>query len=461
VNALSDSPFADAEKIGLPCYILDAMGGAREADALVVGSGVIGAAIAFELAKLGYRTTNLDKLPSAGYGPTSNSCAIVRAHYSSRQGVAMAYEGFFYWDNWAEYLGVVDDAGTARYVKSGTILLKSGTGHHEKVLAHYQSLGIEYEEWSARELRARMPIYDVRAFWPPKRPDDAGFWADPEAELDGAIYTPGSGYVTDPQLATHNLQRAAEALGAHFEFRAEVVEILRDGGRVRGVALADGREFRAPIVVNVAGPHSFAINRMAGVERGMNVTTRALRHEVHHVPAPPGFDFEAHGIHTSDGDLGIYFRPAPGNHILIGSEDPDCDPRVWVENPDEYDRSVTEAQWEAQVYRLARRIPSLGIPIARKGVVDLYDVSDDWIPIYDRSSLPGFYMAVGTSGNQFKNAPVVGHIMATLIDRVEHGHDHDAEPVVVRSRHTNAELNVGFYSRLREINTSSSYSVNG
>ena len=27
-----------------------------------------------------------------------------------------------------------------------------------------------------------------------------------------------------------------------------------------------------------------------------------------------------------------------------------------------------------------------------KGVVSLYDVTDDWIPIYDKSSLPGFYM---------------------------------------------------------------------
>ena len=37
--------------------------------------------------------------------------------------------------------------------------------------------------------------------------------------------TPGSGYVNDPQLATHNLQRAAEAHGARFLFRAEVVRI--------------------------------------------------------------------------------------------------------------------------------------------------------------------------------------------------------------------------------------------
>ncbi|HUA03309.1 MAG TPA: FAD-dependent oxidoreductase [Solirubrobacteraceae bacterium] len=432
-----------------------------EADVVIIGAGVIGAAIAFELSKRGYRTINTDKLPASGYGPTSNSCAIVRAHYSSREGVAMAYEGFSYWQGWSDYLGVTDDAGTARYVNSGTILLKSATGHHEKVLRHYRELGVEYEEWGLDELRTRMPIYDVRAFWPPKRPSDKRFWEEPEAELDGAIFTPGSGYVNDPQLATHNLQRAAESEGARFLFRSEVVAIRRDKDRVRGVTLASGQEIDAPIVVNVAGPHSFVINRMAGVEESMKVKTRALRHEVHHVPAPPGFDFEADGIHTSDGDIGIYFRPESGNHILVGSEDPECDPRVWVEQPDEYDRQVTEAQWEAQVYRLARRIPTLRIPHQRRGVVDLYDVSDDWIPIYDRSDLSGFYMAIGTSGNQFKNAPVVGHVMAELIERVEQGHNHDGDPVRVTCRYTGASLDLSFYSRLREINQNSSYSVNG
>lgn len=113
------------------------------------------------------------------------------------------------------------------------------------------------------------------------------------------------------------------------------------------------------------------------------------------------------------------------------------------------------------MFRLARRIPTLPIPNDRKGVVDLYDVSDDWIPIYDRSDLPGFYMAIGTSGNQFKNAPVVGHVMVELIEHVEQGHDHDAEPLAVTARHTGAELDLGFYSRLRQVNPDSSFSVNG
>jgi sarcosine oxidase, subunit beta len=433
----------------------------QDADAIVIGAGVIGASIAFELCKRGYGTLNIDKLPAAGYGPTSNSCSIVRAHYSSRDGVAMAYEGFFYWQDWPVYVGDADESGLARYMQSGTILLGSATGHHDKVLRHYRDLGVEHDLWDNAELQWRIPIYDTSAFWPPKRPTDPHFWDTAQGELDGAIFTPGSGYVNDPQLATHNLQRAAEGHGGRFLFRAEVAELRRGNGRIRGVTLADGSRIDAPIVVNVAGPHSFVINRMAGVEDAMKVKTRPLRHEVHHVPAPPGFDFEADGFHTSDGDTGIYFRPESGNNILIGSEDPECDPRIWVGDPDRYDRNVTEAQWEAQVYRLARRIPTLRIPHERKGIVDLYDVSDDWIPIYDRSDLDGFYMAIGTSGNQFKNAPVVGHLMAELIDRVQRGHDHDNDPVKVRAVYTGLELDAGFYSRLREVNPDSSFSVNG
>jgi sarcosine oxidase, subunit beta len=376
-------------------------------------------------------------------------------------GVAMAYEGFFYWKDWADYLGVEDEAGLAKYMNCGTLLLESATGHHEKVLKHYRDVGVEYEEWTTDELRERMPIFDTHAFYPPKRPEDPRFWDQSDAQLPGAVYTPGSGYVNDPQLATHNLQRAAEAHGGEFLFRATVEEIRRDNGRVKGVTLADGLQIDAPIVVNVAGPHSHIVNEMAGAVEGMSVTTKPLRHEVHHVPAPPDFDYETAGIHCSDGDTGIYFRPESGNHILIGSEDPDCDERQWIDDPDHYDRHVTEAQWEAQVYRLARRIPTLRIPNERKGVVDLYDCSDDWIPIYDRSDLPGFYMAVGTSGNQFKNAGVAGHCMAELIEACENGHDHDADPVTVRGRYTGVELDLGMYSRTRALDPDSSYSVMG
>src|SRR3954453_9045663 len=128
---------------------------AKRADAIIIGAGVIGAAIAFELSKRGYKTLNIDKLPASGYGPTSNSCAIVRAHYSSREGVAMAYEGFFYWKDWENYLVVVDDQGTAKNMNCGTVRVKTATGHDEKVLSHYRDLGVEHEEWDVRTLKER------------------------------------------------------------------------------------------------------------------------------------------------------------------------------------------------------------------------------------------------------------------------------------------------------------------
>ncbi len=304
-------------------------------------------------------------------------------------------------------------------------------------------------------------MLDTREFWPPRRPDDPEFWSEPQGDLPGAVFTPGSGYVNDPALAGHNLAAAATALGARFRYRSTVTGIRIESDRAAGVELADGSAISAPVVVNVAGPHSAIVNRMAGVEEGMQRRTRALRHEVHHVDAPAGWDLERHGIHVSDGDLGIYFRPDVGNTLLLGSEDPACDEHDWIDDPDEFNRSVTRAQWEAQVFRLARRVPALGIPNTPRGFADLYDCSDDWIPIYDRSDLPGFYMAVGTSGNQFKNAGVAGHCMAELIEACENGHDHDADPLRVRARYTGVDLDLAMYSRMREIDRDSSFSVMG
>merc|ERR1712178_171260 len=77
--------------------------------------------------------------------------------------------------------------------------------------------------------------------------------------------------------------------------------------------------------------------------------------------------------------------------------------------------ALTE-QWTNQVYRLALRMPTLPLPDSAntQGCVACYDVTEDWTPIYDKSKLPGYYMAIGTSGNQFKTAPVVGKLMREI-----------------------------------------------
>ena len=432
----------------------------KKYDAIIIGAGIIGNCIAYELALKGFKTLNVDKLGGSGFGSTSGSCAIIRLYYSSPEGVALAREGYYYWLDWPRYLNVIDPDGMAYYKNTGAMVFKTEVNNNlVNVMKSLDKLGVGYLELSPEDMKKYLPEPDLRAYYPQKLMNDPEFGKPTGEKINGAVYVPESGYVNDPKLSTHNVEMAARNVGSDFLFNTEVVDVLQKNGRASGVALKDGTRIYAPVVVNVAGPHSYIINQMAGVEDQMNIKTRALRVEVAHVPSPEGVDWENTGIITSDSDTGVYTRPETGNHFLIGSEEPKCDPLEYVD-PDNYNLGFTD-QARTQVMREAMRIPNLPIPSKSQGLVDLYDVSDDWYPIYDKSSLPGFYMAIGTSGNQYKNAPVVGGFMSELIQYCEKGSDHDTDPLKYRMKYINHTLNIGFFSRNREINKDSSFSVIG
>ena len=429
-------------------------------DAVIIGAGVIGAATALELSRNGYKTLSIDKNPEAGYGSTSNSCAIIRVHYSTEHDTAFAYEGYYYWKNWEDYLGHKKTEGLSEFRETGCLIMKTeGNGNLEKVIANAESLSIPHEHWNPKKIKSRLSIYDLRQYGPPKRVDDENFGEPTGNQINGAVFFPTAGYINDPKLATQNIQDAAESWGASFLFNQNVIEIPVSHNCVEGVVLEDGTRIESSIVVNVAGPHSSVINKMVGADRDMNIQTRALKQEVAHIPAPEGFDFEKDGMVISDNDIGVYCRPETGNHVLAGSEDPECDPRQWVD-PDDYDRNFSE-QASTQAMRMAQRMSGLKMPRRMRGAVDLYDVSDDWLPIYDCSSIEGFYMACGSSGNQFKNAPVAGKIMAKLVEYCESGNDHDHSPMQFQLSQIDYPLNTGNMSRLRKINPNSSFSVLG
>ena len=430
-------------------------------DAIIIGTGVIGAAIAFEMSKAGWKTLSLDRNAQVGHGSTAGSCAIIRMHYSTFDGTAFAWEGYHYWRDWGDYLGLPDTANLAQFRETGCLVMKTeANGFLDKHKQYSAQLDCPFDEWSPDQIRDRLPVYSLDSYAPARRMDDPEFGQPNGHKMQGAVFWPNAGYVTDPALSAQNLMDAAKLHGAEVRTGVEVSEILTEAGRVSGVRLTSGEAIHAPIVVNVAGPGSAIINGMAGVLDDMTIETRPLRQEVVHVPAPEGFDFETDGTIVSDSDIACYCRPEHGNHILIGSEDPECDPHQWCEDDKAYNRDFTD-QWTTQAMRYAQRVPTLGIPSKTRGVVDLYDASTDWIPIYDKSSLPGFYMACGTSGNQYKNAPIAGKMMAALIGHCEGGADHDTDPLQFELPYIQRRIDVGFYSRKRPINTDSSFSVLG
>jgi glycine/D-amino acid oxidase-like deaminating enzyme len=429
----------------------------------VIGAGVIGAATAYQLALTGRSVVVVDKLKGAGQGSTSASSAVVRFNYSTYAGVAMSWEAKHCWERFRDYLEAPASETLASFHRTGLVMLDVPVAPVASAAALLAEVGVPHEVWDADTLAARVRGLDARRFGPPKRLSDPAFWSDSTERL-GALYLPDAGYVDDPQLAAVNLAKAAERAGAVFEFGQELVAVDRERERehVVAVRLASGTVIETPSVVNVGGPWSRRINDLAGVGADFRVQVRPMRQEVHQVSAPSSYSTDGGpGPVVADLDFGTYVRPAAGGRMLIGGTEPECDPLQWVDDVDGANLNVTVELHEAQVTRAARRFPDLRVPAAPRGVAGLYDVAGDWTPIYDRTALDGFYVAIGTSGNQFKNAPTAGLCMAQLVAAVAEGREHDADPVIVTGTHTGLPIDLGTFSRRRLPNTNSSGTVIG
>lgn len=427
---------------------------AENFDAVVIGAGVIGCSVALELARSGRSVAVVDKGPAPGAGSTSSSVSLIRFSYSTPDAVLAAWEAAARWIEWEQHLGFADPDGMARFVRTGMVMFRTPGDTTARVLELWDEIGISYEVLDAAGISKRLPGFDAGVYFPPKRIDDPAFADDAVGGLTG-VFEPTSGFIDDPMLAARNLAHAAQRHGAVLRMRTEVTAIRRQGGRVDGVDLAGGETLRAPVVVNVGGPHSRRLNEMADVTEGMRIGHRPLRQEVFTVEAPQGLRLEDGFPAVADVDIGQYLRPLPGGQWMVGSLEPECDELHWLDDPDALDPFPTVERFETTMMRLARRVPEFGIPHRPTGLAALYDVADDWVPIYDKSDLPGFFMACATSGNQFKNAPMSGLFMRAIIDADAAGIDHDVTPVSVVGERTGRSINLAAFSRLRDRATTS------
>lgn len=434
--------------------------GAPAGRCLIIGAGILGCATALELSRQGRDVLVVDAGPAAGSGSTGASSAIVRFHYSTWESVAIAWESYHSWIDWERYLGVSDPAGMAAYIQTGGLVLDPTGQEAGAVLSIFDDVGVPYIRLTPVSIRERFPAIDPGTYGPPELVESEEFWRDATGEMGGYL-TPDAGYVDDPQLAAHNLMHAAQTHGAEFRFNVRVTDILLRGGRAGGVVLNTGERLSASVVVNVGGPASDLLNQIAGVTDDMTVRGRPLRTETHVVPAPPSFEVGSGGVFVTDPDLGSAFRPQTGGFVHVSSIEPECDPLEWVEDPNDFDERPTMARYEAQTYRVARRMPQLTVGNRPQGLAALYDVTPDWTAIYDCSSLPGFYMACGTSGNAFKNAPSVGRFMAALIAACEGGHNHDGDPISVELPMTKRSVSLATFSRRRLVGPNAAKNVIG
>lgn len=353
----------------------------KTADVVLLGAGVMGASIAFHLARRGAgRIVVLDKADVAS-GGSGRSSALVRMHYSFPPEVDLAVRSLAIFRTWKDYVGRGGDFRQTGFVR---IVPEKELDRLEKNVAMQREHGVDARVVDRAELSEIVPDWYV---------DD----------VPRAAWEPGSGYGDGAGVANDFLDRARE-MGVVYRSQTRVTGFLAAGGRVEGVA-TDRGEIAAPVVVAATGPWSRPL--FAGV--GFDLPVEGEYHEVAILKNPPGLIEPAPAC--IDGITTTYFRSEVGGLTLVG----DFFGKRGAD-PDAFAQSASPDSLAGLVERTVRRVPALADAGIWRAVTGVYDVSPDFRPLIGEiPGTAGLYVAAGFSGMGFKISPAVGLVVSELL----------------------------------------------
>ena len=350
------------------------------ADVVVIGGGVMGCSILFNLAKLGITNTVLLEKDILNAGSTGRSQSICRMHYSNPVTATMAWESLKVFTNFEEIVG-----GPSGFTETGYLVVvkeEDQPGLHHNC-AMQVGLGIDTMVVTEADLRDIAPMVSVSE-------DEAMGWE------------PQSGYA-DPYLVTSSYANAARGLGAELNLGVQSTGIEVEGDRVRAVNTPQGR-IETPAVVMAAGPWSKA--ELARV--GVDVPLVTVRHQVASLARP----VDRLPLHPAVGDIAqnFSFRPDGPRMTVMGfGEDEEADVETYNQ------LAGVEDMVDAKE-KLVRRIPAMSNAYFRGSWAGLFTTTPDWHPVLDRApGIDGLYCAVGFSGHGFKLSPMIGLTVAELV----------------------------------------------
>jgi glycine/D-amino acid oxidase-like deaminating enzyme len=354
---------------------------ATTAEAVVIGGGVMGTSILYNLASRGVRNPVLLERTTLGAGSTGRSSGAIRMHYSTTVNAALAWESLKTYEDFDEIVG-----GDVGFVRTGYMVFVPGDAIEglEHNIALQQAVGIDTQIVSAAEASELAPAfqqYDGEAFaWEPR----SGH-ADPSGT--------GLAYAT----------RARE-LGATVLLETPATGIELEGDRVVAV-VTDGERYATDTAVVATGPWSKTF--LDGV--GIDLPLEATRHEVFLLKR----NLDELPFHPGGADMGnmTYFRPEAADLTLVGNgnREENADPNNYSQRPSmDYLQDV----W----LRLSKRLPGIADAEFFTGYAGLYTSTPDLHPVIDRvDGIEGLYICTGFSGHGFKLAPAVGTVVAELI----------------------------------------------
>jgi sarcosine oxidase, subunit beta len=356
-------------------------GSERTADVLVIGAGVTGASIAFQLAqrRVG-RVLVVDKAGVA-QGGSGRSSALIRMHYSFPPEVQLALTSLRMFERWADVVGRPGDFRRTGFLR---IVAPNEIDRLRANVEMQRALGVNASVLGTDELREVAP----------------GWTFD---DVPAAAWEPDSGYGDGASVAGDFLSRARE-MGVAYRDGVRVTGFRTAGGRVRGVD-TDAGPIEAPVVMAAVGPWSRPL--FAAV--GFDLAVEPEFHEVAILRNPPALP--ATGPACIDSMLAVYYRSETGGLTLVG----DFYGKRGVD-PDAYPASAETDQLVRLAAAAAKRIPALEDAGFARGITGVYDMSPDARPLLGEvPGVEGLFVAAGFSGMGFKISPAVGIVMAERI----------------------------------------------
>jgi len=359
----------------------------KAADVVIVGGGVNGASIAFNLAERGAKNIVLLEKETLAGGPTGRSSAILRQHYSNEVTARMAFSSLKEFQEFSHKVG-----GECGYVKTGFMMIVDArdADRLKQNVAMQQRIGIKTQLITANEVKQ----------------------VDPHLYTDDflyAAYEPEAGHA-DPVLTTSSYGEAAKRLGVQILQKTTVKSIRVSSSRVIGVETDQGT-IETRTVIAAAGPWTPTLVAPLGIP----LPIHACRAQICVVERPPQMKEEVHPIYA-DFVTSIYIRPEAGRQTLVGSIDPkEAEDRA--PNPDDYKEAVDTHFRDEMLEKLAKRVPILKNGLYKGGWVGLYDITPDWHPVIDQVGPEGLFIVAGFSGHGFKLAPATGDLVADLVTK--------------------------------------------
>ncbi|HEX5503338.1 MAG TPA: FAD-dependent oxidoreductase, partial [Thermomicrobiales bacterium] len=343
---------------------------------VVVGAGMVGAAVAYRLARRGARVTLIDA-GEPGAGTSASSFAWYNAH----QKPPRAYHDLNA-AGMAEHAALAREFGAAPWYHPTGALAWATTPEGDEGLRRDAERLVAWD-------------YPVEAVETARvtRELEPGLALDP-AVVPRVWLTPGEGWIDAPALV-RALVAAAREHGATVLTRSAVVGIERAGGRVGGARLADGARLAADVVVDCAGPRAAAVAALAGVALPIERVPGLLA-----VSAPgPAPRHICHGPE-------IAFRPDATGGVLMGHADT-LDRTIAADTP-----LVPPPPACAELLaRTARWWPAAGRAGLAAARIGVRPVPADGVSVVGPApDLAGFYVAVTHSGVTL--GPLLGRLVA-------------------------------------------------